>query len=59
MAIGTTRPITPLPDCPSCDAAGTLATTREQEGYRWCLCSCCAKTCLVSPLGAVVASGGH
>lgn len=47
-----------LPDCPSCDAAQTLEAIRsDTRGAKWCLCSCCGKTCLVDANGVVVHLG--
>lgn len=41
------HPVT-LPDCPRCDAAGTLKPVRsDYKGDVWAECSCCAKECLV------------
>lgn len=38
-----------LPDCPNgCDTAGSLEPlSADCDGAIWCVCSCCAKKCLV------------
>lgn len=44
-----------LPDCPRCDAAGTLAAVRaEPRGVKVCECSCCSAIVRVNADGAVI-----
>lgn len=46
-----------LPDCESCEATNSLEKIRaDEKGCIWCLCSCCAKTCLVKD-GRVIHKG--
>jgi len=37
----------PLPDCPSCDAEQSLERVCVQGSAIECVCTCCARTCLV------------
>jgi hypothetical protein len=47
--------VRPLPDCPACDAAGTLQPVRaEPRGVIVAACVCCARRCRVNAAGAIV-----